>query len=144
MTEVEQIKQQLLSLKESLKDLSNSSLDVRNSFSESHRLLDQAVKKLQEQKKTCRACAKEIRSLKQTGKDTKQFEEVMDKEIEPVIQDLNQRLVPLTGRLNTLQPFLFSHPKTNVNFQSFCKIILRKSKCKSIQRRRKSKTKTRI
>lgn len=98
MAEVEEIKQQLQVMKESLRDLNTKALDVRDSFSNSHRLLDNAVKRLSEQKKIYKQCSAEIRTLKQSGKDTTKYEKMISEEIEPTIQDLNQRLVPLTGR----------------------------------------------
>lgn len=89
--------QQLSGLIQKLTELKGETITIRESFSNDYRKLDSAVSTLTKYKKLLKEIKGDTAAAKKSGHDVSEIENVI-KEIEPTINQLNQRLVPATGR----------------------------------------------
>lgn len=93
----EDISQQVKELQEKLDHLSRETVIIRQSFSRDYSKLDGAVGVLTKYKKLLKECKADTKAAKKKGYDVAEIEELIQ-EIEPTVNQLNQRLVPATGR----------------------------------------------
>ena len=88
---------ELVSLREAVNELSRASLSGRDSLAQTHQELDRSIKRLAEHKKVLSECRGDIKDLKKEEVNVSELESLLE-QIDPIVQDLNQRTVPATGR----------------------------------------------